>query len=916
MDLSQNKLTKTEWNSIEMPVSDAEKTILKLIDDGANDVNIRNNNHTSMIQYMKLEKTSFNESYLYDKYFKTTVENMVQKYKTATGIFEPFDVPQITTKNLKMVKKADIIRIENMQVESTRDQIFEYLLLEFCENLLEKLAPTEASYTIKKQKSIQSKPLLKSYAFYLYTLIQFKKLSIQHINPYLTTFVDSVIAYGRTKTNLTDIIKTSPETIEENPYLLKYDDLTLYQHQKQLFAISNQHRMQTKTTATKIIEIMRTHKFDDQEIQDTLEESLQGQEDRLAYLEKKYGAVNPLEKIYTPKLILYMAPTGTGKTLSPIGLTRNFRVIFVCVARHVGLALAKAAISIEKKIAFAFGCETASDIRLHYYAATDYTVNYKTGGIYKVDNSVGDKVEMMICDVKSYLVAMRYMLAFNQESDIITYWDEPTITMDYEDHELHATIHKNWAENRISKMVLSCATLPKEDEIADTIMDFKMRFDGAEIHTIESYDCKKTISILNKDGKCVVPHLLFANYDDLMKCVDHCENNKSLLRYFDLQEIIKFLVYINQHTGAIPDAYKIDAYFDGDIANITMHSIKLYYLECIRKMCGNLWNSDIFKHLASTQPIDTVFQKIHSVDVVPKKANEQIVRSNSVAGPGLVGQGQSSPTTGIMITTTDAHSLTDGPTIYLAEDIRKIGLFCLQQTKIPEKVLSGLLEKIEHNNKIQRDLDKLDKQLEDKLGKEINKDKKMEREQFSGEVRTVMNSINALRGQIHNVEMDQVYIPNTKTHQQFWTKTQDPVKNAFVPKITESVVKEIMMTNVDTQMKMLLLLGVGMFDKTTDVQYMEIMKRLADEQKLFVIIASSDYIYGTNYQFCHGFIGKDLQNMTQQKIIQAMGRIGRNNIQQDYSVRFRDDAILASLFMPPKENREAIIMSKLFVSDV
>jgi hypothetical protein len=124
------------------------------------------------------------------------------------------------------------------------------------------------------------------------------------------------------------------------------------------------------------------------------------------------------------------------------------------------------------------------------------------------------------------------------------------------------------------------------------------------------------------------------------------------------------------------------------------------------------------------------------------------------------------------------------------------------------------------------------------------------------------------------------------------------------------------MTNVDTQMKMLLLLGVGMFDKTTDVQYMEIMKRLADEQKLFVIIASSDYIYGTNYQFCHGFIGKDLQNMTQQKIIQAMGRIGRNNIQQDYSVRFRDDAILASLFMPPQENREAIIMSKLFVSDV
>ena len=42
------------------------------------------------------------------------------------------------------------------------------------------------------------------------------------------------------------------------------------------------------------------------------------------------------------------------------------------------------------------------------------------------------------------------------------------------------------------------------------------------------------------------------------------------------------------------------------------------------------------------------------------------------------------------------------------------------------------------------------------------------------------------------------------------------------------------------------------------MQDMEIMKNLADEQKLFMIIASTDYIYGTNYQFCHGFIGKDL----------------------------------------------------------
>jgi hypothetical protein len=78
-----------------------------------------------------------------------------------------------------------------------------------------------------------------------------------------------------------------------------------------------------------------------------------------------------------PKLILYIAPTGTGKTLSPIGLSENYKVIFVCAARHVGLALAKNAISVNKKVAFAFGCNDAQDIRLHYFAAKDYVVHKK-----------------------------------------------------------------------------------------------------------------------------------------------------------------------------------------------------------------------------------------------------------------------------------------------------------------------------------------------------------------------------------------------------------------------------------------------------------------------------------------------------------------------------------------------------------
>ena len=92
------------------------------------------------------------------------------------------------------------------------------------------------------------------------------------------------------------------------------------------------------------------------------------------------------------------------------------------------------------------------------------------------------------------------------------------------------------------------------------------------------------------------------------------------------------------------------------------------------------------------------------------------------------------------------------------------------------------------------------------------------------------------------------------------------------------------------------------------------MKQLADNQKLYMIIASSDYIYGTNYQFCHGYISKDL-DLTQEKIIQALGRIGRNNIQQDYSIRFRENDHIKMLFSKNPIKPEIINMNLLFNSN-
>ena len=829
MDLAQVKLTKKEWASVEIPVSDDEKEILRLIQDGYRHVNIRYNRHQAMVTFLKIDLTDDMEAFLYTTYF---AKSMLELSKTVQLTLPPSFHPKKT----KPLKKIDMMRLAHLEVniEKQKEHMFEFQLLKFCHQSL--LSP--------KQEGIKG----------FYTLVHARKANVKHTNRWVMEFVNLFVDHmyneqvtfcsedRRSSTTndrgrftpgvvwMTESFRHSYEIIEKNSHLLRYNDITLYDHQKQLFQIFNKRS----------------------------------------------------EEENKPVLVLYTAPTGTGKTMSPLGLSCSYRIIYICAARHVGLSLAKSAISMEKCVAFAFGCETASDIRLHYYSAAEYTKNHKTGGIYKVDNSDGRKVEIMICDVASYLIAMYYMLSFNENSNIILYWDEPTIGLDVVDHPLHPTLQRMWNENKIERVVLSCATLPKEDEIADVLVNFRCQFDGAEIQAISSYDCKKTITLLDALGKCVLPHLLFSSYTDIEQCIVHCHSNKSLLRYFDLREIVRFVEYVKL-AGYVNESYRIENYFS-NIEDVTLMNIKLYYLDILKQMDASVY-SVVHQHMKST-----------------------------------LGSYFPSDSKGTLLTTTDAHTLTDGPTIFLAEDVSKIGKFYIQQTKVPSRTLDNIMEKIGTNNQIQKKMDVLLKSLDDAMGQEADKDKKMEKESFKPEVRKLLNNIEALRGEIIFVAMDPMYVPNTRQHQAIWVPNGHIVEHAFVPIIDESAVREIMELDVDTQMKLLLLLGIGVFVERTLASstanytaYMEVMKRLSQDQRLFLIIAASDYIYGTNYQLCHAVLGKDLQNMTQQKIIQAMGRVGRSNIQQSYTVRFRDETLITKLFLPISlnDNVEAQQMCRL-----
>ena len=844
MDFTQGKLTKSEWDSAEVPDSHEEQQIYQLIKEGYHDVGIVRNSSQTLLQYMKIAASDEMHAHMYELYFKTHVDEMREAF--GLSAFET------DTDKKKLVKKADLIRIQNTNsnLDDQKTKIYEFVLLSLLLNLLNNRFPhmyphwrdhVQGMSESKKKKVpvptvVPSRP---KWMYYYYSICLLRRNSISQLNPHVHAFLDHVIALVEDDFDPAAFINKAHDYVEKNEFVFKCGDVKLYEHQKQIF------------TAFK---------------NDTV-----------------------------PKLVLYIAPTGTGKTLTPIGLSEHYRVIFVCAARHVGLALAKACISAKKRIAFAFGCGSVDNIRLHYYAAKDVVRDRRTGGIRKVDNSVGDNVEIMISDIKSYKHAMYYMNAFNPLNKLLLYWDEPTITMDYAEHEFHAIIKENWTENIVPNVVLSSATLPQEAEMAPTIMDFRARFSGAEVHSIVSHDCQKTIALVNKDGYVQLPHLMFESYEDMRASAAHCRSYKTLLRYFDLREVVKFIAHVNEGQLWTSARYAVERHFS-DITDIHMTNIKAYYLELLENVQADRWPA-IWAHFQAQRT------RMHA----------SIVN----------------------LTAQDAHTLTCGPTLFLANDVEKIARFALQIAQIPDCVMDDLMEIIDHNNTIKDAMEELEREMEDAMeegtkdkdkdGSNKDKDKKnnkkMDDMRFSPEVRRMQEKIDELRRQVKWGALNDMFVPNRAEHLKRWAPqlTEDAIAaaNPFTSQVEPEDVERIMVLPIENIWKVLLLMGIGVMTEhsNSNKTYTEIMKDLAQNQRLYLIIASTDYIYGTNYQFCHGYLGRDLSDISQEKIIQALGRIGRNKLQQEYSIRFRDDAHLLKIFQASAGAKpEVVNMARLLRS--
>jgi len=210
MDLTQRKLNRSEWESIEVPVSAEEKEVLQLIINGTNAVNIKYNKSISLLSFLKVENNNEMEDYLYNKYFDARIKKLKTKCPKGGQTLE------VGANSNPRMKKADLIRLDRNDV-SRLPVVYETLLLDVLEKLM----------TCKEKGSNE-------WLLHYFTIYKLNRNTITNVNKHVKQLVENILSKFEEEINMTNMIENSVEYIERNELLLKHADMMLYEHQKEI----------------------------------------------------------------------------------------------------------------------------------------------------------------------------------------------------------------------------------------------------------------------------------------------------------------------------------------------------------------------------------------------------------------------------------------------------------------------------------------------------------------------------------------------------------------------------------------------------------------------------------------------------------------------------------------------------------
>ena len=130
MDLNQQKLTKTEWDTTEITVPSDEKEILNLIIKGYHDVNIIYNKNSSIVNYLKLLPADNVMNHLHKEYFQPIIEKLQKKYE--------FSFESTFSTKLQRINSMEKMKLDNLSktIQDCDKKLFEFYLLHIAEQTM------------------------------------------------------------------------------------------------------------------------------------------------------------------------------------------------------------------------------------------------------------------------------------------------------------------------------------------------------------------------------------------------------------------------------------------------------------------------------------------------------------------------------------------------------------------------------------------------------------------------------------------------------------------------------------------------------------------------------------------------------------------------------------------------------------
>ena len=223
MDFKQQKLRKEDWEAIEVPVAPNEQRVLDMIKAYGLGEGQSSPSVTSLLSFMRLMQGSDKRAlagmhtHLFNSYLQPHVTHKIKRAQRKHRL-HPSALPLATVSKSTVLKKADIIRMENTEsrVSDDADGIYECLLINV-------LFDCYGSNETQNAKSV-------------YTLEHLLTLEIPHSNPHVERYCQEELTLLKKHTPglMECLVEHADECIEQNLLIARTRPLDMYPHQKEL----------------------------------------------------------------------------------------------------------------------------------------------------------------------------------------------------------------------------------------------------------------------------------------------------------------------------------------------------------------------------------------------------------------------------------------------------------------------------------------------------------------------------------------------------------------------------------------------------------------------------------------------------------------------------------------------------------